>query len=564
MTWAPSLFFFSFLDCVLTLIFLYLALMERQRRWRILYGILAVNMFMFMLVDLLEALISSGRVEWALTRASDIIWSFPLLLTAVAARVRNFNFSQSAFEEPLDVQVTHRSITLMSPIVLMAFILPVLHIGLEQLGLVQEHLRQVLGTVVLCSLAVFWMLALLENQSLRRFSRRAELHAAENERLRVKQKVSEESELAKSQFLANVSHEIRTPMNGILGMSEIILRGKLSDELHGQIDLVRSSAHGLLEVIDDILVHSKIEAGKISFVEESFNLQQLAEQVLELFRVGPKQQNIEMRLAVQDDMPLEFEGDASRLRQVLVNLVGNALKFTTKGEVSVRFSLCGASGSKVIVRCEVIDSGIGVNPETLDKIFLPFSQADESTSRRYGGSGLGLSISKKIVEAQSGKIGVSSEPGKGSTFWFEVPYLINDAVDENPQQGLETNTAPATGKRILLAEDNEINQIVAAIQLETLGMKVDVVGNGNEVLEAIGKHQYSLILMDCQMPELDGIQATRQIREQGYSQSDLPIIALTAHVFGEDRDRCIEAGMNDFLSKPLSLGQLRTTLTNWL
>ena len=218
----------------------------------------------------------------------------------------------------------------------------------------------------------------------------------------------------------------------------------------------------------------------------------------------------------------------------------------------------------VRIRCEVIDSGIGINPESMDKIFLPFSQADESTSRKYGGSGLGLSISKQIVEAQSGKIGVSSEPGKGSTFWFEIPYRVNSVADENPQQGLETEIASTKGERILLAEDNVINQIVAVKQLETLSKKVDVVSNGNEVLEAIGKHKYSLILMDCQMPELDGIQATRQIREQGYSQSDLPIIALTAHVFGEDRERCIEAGMNDFLSKPLSLGQLSKTLTRWL
>jgi CheY-like chemotaxis protein len=353
-------------------------------------------------------------------------------------------------------------------------------------------------------------------------------------------------------------------MNGILGLSEIMLRNDIEDRERDHVKLIKSSAQGLLAVIDDIIEYSRIEAGDLSIVKESFNLQQVAGEVTDLFRVTAADKNLQLDLNLDDGLPALLEGDPSRLRQVLVNLISNAIKFTHTGGVKIRFSISGNKELNTRIRCEIEDTGIGIEPKIIESLFLPFSQADESKTRKFGGSGLGLPISKQAVEAQAGSIGVVSEMGLGSIFWFEIPY-IEGSIDER-----ELESPPEEGPvrrhdvRVLLAEDNEINQIVAVRQLEELGLTVDVAWNGREVLKALKKNQYSLVLMDCQMPELDGIEATRLIRKRGYTESDLPIIALTTHVFDEDRKRCFEAGMNDFLSKPLSLLELRNTMEKWL
>ena len=568
-TWVPSLVLFCILDFVLAVLLTHRALKAQTQRWKVVYGGLACTVIIFASLDLVEALHLLEPSNWAYSNAVEIIWSIPYLIIAFVGRTRYFRYPEKVLESQLvDVERNDverdRPITLVSPIILMSFILPVIHIGLQLFGLVEENLAWALGIVVLGSLGTFWILAVLENRALRVSNRLAKAHALENERLRVKQKVARESALAKGRFLANVSHEIRTPMNGILGMSEIILQNVLSDELREQVDLVHVSAQGLLEVIDDILVHSKIEAGELTFQQESFDLQKLASGVLSLFSVANKQTDVTMHLEIREDLPDKFEGDPSRLRQVLVNLVGNALKFTTKGEIRLVFSLCSKSGPEVCIRCEVIDTGIGFPPEVTDQLFQPFAQADESISRKFGGSGLGLAISKSIIEAQSGRIGAFSEQGMGATFWFEVPFVVSAAANDKKTHDSEFDSVLSSNARILLAEDNEVNQIVAVKQLMSLGLKVDVASNGNEVLQALEQRSYSLILMDCQMPELDGIDAARLIRDKGYSKTDLPIIALTAHVFDEDRNRCIDAGMNDFLSKPLSLKQLNSVLSRWL
>lgn len=338
-TWVLSLLFFCFLDSLLTLLLVRMALKSQDHRWGVLYGILAGVTSIFALLDFIEAMGYSNLFQWVNNNESEIIWSIPYLFIAVVVWARYFKYPKTVVETRPPVLGNDQSLAPVSPIILMSFIMPVLHISLLQVGLVQEQLELTLGYVVLGSLAAFWVLAILENRSLRRSGRLAKIHAVENEQLRIEQQVAKEAELAKAQFLANVSHEIRTPMNGILGMSEIIMNGDLSSEQREQVDLVRTSAQGLLVVIDDILVHSKIEAGELSFLHEPFNLQKLARQVLDLFRVARKQKSVEMHIEFQKNMSINLEGDPSRLRQVLVNLVGNALKFTPEGEVRVVFSV---------------------------------------------------------------------------------------------------------------------------------------------------------------------------------------------------------------------------------
>ncbi|MCW8925125.1 MAG: ATP-binding protein [Xanthomonadales bacterium] len=563
-TLVPTLLFFTGVDIVLIMVFVALTVRARTTRWRFLYASMAAMHIIFSALDLLEALNYTWLYGWADKAASDVLWSLPFLLMVVIARARDYKFP--VHEESEDSKYNARDIleATFSPVIMVSFVLPVLHIALDRFGLLDETVKGPQATVVLCSLVVFWALAIWENTSLRMVTEKSRAQQAELEKLRVKQVIAERTERVKGRFLANVSHEIRTPMNGILGMSEILLRGKLDGEQQKQARLIVTSAQELIKVVDDILDYSKIEAGEISLVKEPFRLDQLTEQVLDLFGPTRMSTDVQLNLVIQDEVPLELEGDASRLRQVLVNLLSNAFKFTHEGEVRLEISLRDRSDSQATIHFKISDSGIGLDAGSVNDLFQPFTQGDESTTRKYGGSGLGLAISKQIVEAHDGRIGAFERPGGGAVFWFEVPFGLAQVQLDIPIQQDCQSPCEGPEKKILLAEDDEINMLVALKQLELLGYQADVARDGNEALEALEQASYDLILMDCQMPVLDGLQATRLIRQRGYSRSRLPIIALTANTFDEDRDDCLECGMNDFIAKPAKLEDIRAALSRWL
>lgn len=380
---------------------------------------------------------------------------------------------------------------------------------------------------------------------------------------------AESATQAKSQFLAKMSHEIRTPLNGILGVVQLLGKTKLSQLQKSYLKLVDDSSASLLNIINDILDLSKVEAGKMSLEEKSFNLETLIQGVISLYDAQASQKSVKLSLKYDANLAKFFIGDPYRLNQVLLNLINNAIKFTDHGAVNIHVTGTRLASTRACLEIKVNDSGIGIQPDVLETLFDPFKQADESTTRKYGGTGLGLAISKQIIELMGGSISAQSEPQIGSSFIVLLSLKRDESLhqEESVVCGYADDAVTTSAKllgHVLVVDDSEINRIIAQHMLEDFGLTVAIAENGQEALDQLQKQTFDLILMDCEMPIMDGYEASRKIRSMQSRDERTPIVALTADAFDENRKKCKEAGMDGFLSKPIMQNVLLDVAQQWI
>jgi len=399
-----------------------------------------------------------------------------------------------------------------------------------------------------------------------------ELSAEIEQRKRVEKELHKAKEVAeaasktKSEFLANMSHEIRTPMNGVLGTLQLLQGTELTESQKQFVSIAYNSGESLLALLNDILDFSKIEAGKLELEIIPFNLHELSNELSILLKAKADEREVKLTTDINIEIPKIIKGDPVRIRQILVNLMTNAIKFTEKGTVTIKANVLEKTQKIVRIRLEVNDTGIGIEENSQRKLFNSFTQADGSTTRKYGGTGLGLAIVRQLVTMMRGRLGVESEVGKGSCFWAEITFEISDAIIEK-QQATAIEVNEVLEGKVLLVEDNPVNQIIATKMLEKVGLQLEVAKNGEEAVNRIKQqHNFDLILMDCQMPIMDGYEATKVLREmeEQNKATRLPIIAMTANAMEGDKGKCLDAGMDDYISKPVNQQALKETIAKWL